>query len=117
MDPDRSPETASAHRWPWWFRVGAVSLAASFLGLVSLAAAGAPSGHFGESLVAAAGLIGLLLIWGHAIRFYLRVRDTLGLTRSIVYLCLLIGMNWLSAFIFLKLEGASRFFGHEPPDC
>ncbi len=56
-------------------------------------------------------LIGAIIVWAFAIRFYARVHQDLGVTRSAVYLAILICMNWVSPFIFIAVEGRDRFFG------
>ena len=56
-------------------------------------------------------VVGGIIVWSFGIRFYARVHEQLGVTRSAIYLAILIGMNWLSSFIFIAVEGRDRFFG------
>ena len=56
-------------------------------------------------------LVGALIVWSFAIRFYAQNHFSFGVVRSAVYLLILICMNWLSPFIFIAVEGRPRFFG------
>ena len=62
------------------------------------------------SLICIPFLIGAVTVWAFAVRFYVRVHEDLGVTRSAIYLAVLVCMNWVSPFIFIALEGRHRFF-------
>ena len=61
-------------------------------------------------------LIGALIVWSFAIRFYAQNHLSFGVVRSAFYLLILICMNWVSAFIFIAVEGRPRFFGTTEQD-
>jgi hypothetical protein len=55
-------------------------------------------------------IIGALVLWGYAFRFYCRIQTTLGVVRSSAYLLIVICLSWLSPIAFMIIEGRDRFF-------
>ena len=59
-------------------------------------------------------LAGGVILWGYAIKFYVRILHELDVKWSGIYLVILIGLNWLSPFIFIAMRGREQFFGEAP---
>jgi len=105
---------------PVLWLVGRVLLFSGLLGMLALMTAAAIYDWPDSTALSLAGkvlgtifLSGGLIVWSFSIRFYDRVSPEISGPRSLAYLAVLIGLNWLSPFLFIRLEGRLRFFGRE----
>lgn len=102
----------------WLWKFGVCLLIAGVGGVLVLAVIVGTLGDAESTWIKVVGntigisfIVGALITWIFAFRFYARVHRDLGVTRSAVYLAILICGQYLAPFIFIWLEGRARFFG------